>query len=106
VWILRNVIEKPEPRIGVGPDIAITARDRSIKAVLAASTLTPAMTAPELSLACPEIVLRAEAVLEKSTASERLAKAMVMRNIKNPLSDNLARLCECYIGFALVSMGR
>src|SRR5215469_4159270 len=42
--------------------LVVAVRDRSISAGLAASTVTPAMIAPELSRTCPEIVLCAHAM--------------------------------------------
>src|SRR5215472_4940024 len=69
----------------------MTVRDRSINAGLAASTETSAMTAPEASLACPEIVLCADAAGESSAKNEKPAKRKwtVRRDIENPLSRRL-----------------
>src|ERR1700692_444451 len=57
--------------------LVVTVRDLSISASLAASTLTPAMTAPELSFATPAIVLCAEAVDENRERTTKAARTYV-----------------------------
>jgi hypothetical protein len=52
--------------------LVVTVRDLSISASLDASTLTPAITAPELSFATPAIVLCAAA---RGANKEKITKA-------------------------------
>jgi hypothetical protein len=54
--------------------LVVSVRDLSISASLAASTFTPAITAPELSRTCPEMVLWAEANDAKSPTIGKTAK--------------------------------
>ena len=61
-----TMVYRPSPAV-------TTARERSISASLAASTLTPEITAPLMSFTTPEIVLWANAVGTDAVRTTRLA---------------------------------
>src|SRR5579864_4671267 len=74
-------------------------RDRSIKASLAASTLTPAITAPELSFARPEIVLCADAAGARREKSKppKTHTADLIQVMGHPVSWS-GSISQCLVG--------